>query len=373
MSAPQHTASVLMGSCTAGYQAQLLLAGLFFALFANYWATGELRSHNKWGRIALYVSLFLNVVYTAIVFYEGYDAAVSQNRTYFYLANGNETWNVLSLLNGVIAGLTEGYLAARAGALIPGRRMRYVFWGWMGCLIALVLAGSAMATANGYFYLFGAEDSDLAIPYNTAVAIWLYASAVADLSISATCGYALRSRIAGFNETTDSLLRRLIFIAFRTASYTTIISIAGAIMLSIYSDDDLLGYVSIGMWLPMPGLYGLSLFTFSTSSRRAIDSRLGPSSDPTTAPPRGGGVYVRRSVHAYDSKGIHMRRLAPPDDYSARGDAIRSAAPPLQISVQQQSVTEVDEPDLELGKGSSSGEEREWDKREWKGEREWDV
>ncbi|GAA6046655.1 hypothetical protein JCM3770_003099 [Rhodotorula araucariae] len=379
MSAPQHTATIVMGSCSAGYQAQLLLAGLFFALFATYWSSGELQAHNKWSRIALCVSLFLNAVYTGVVFYEGLDAAISQNRTFFYIANGNTTWNTLSLLNGLIAGLTEGYLATRAGVLIPSRKMRYAFWLWMACLIALVLAGSAMASATGYLYLFGRADSDLAIGYNTAAALWLYASAAADLSISAACGYALRSRIAGFNKTTDSLLRRLTFIALRTAAYTTIVSFAGAIMLSIYSDDDLLGYVSTSMWLPMPGLYGLSLFTFSASSRRAIDSRLGPSSVPTAHVPAGGGVYIRRSVHAFDSNGVPLSRLpvSPSSDRSERGNGVRRAVP-LQIIVQTHSVVEYDEPDLEACMAGSAREKttgpvEEWEKpHEWRGKRSWE-
>lgn len=100
-------------------------------------------------------------------------------------------------------------------------------------------------------YLWGAEPSSLAVEYADASSLWLLSSAIADLSISVCCGWALYSRIAGFNETTDSLLRRLIWISVRTASYTTILSLAGAATNLAWGDDSLLSYVAIALWLPM--------------------------------------------------------------------------------------------------------------------------
>jgi len=44
---------------------------------------------------------------------------VSQNRTYDYLSNGNETWSSLSMLNGAVTALTEAFLAAKAGMVRP--------------------------------------------------------------------------------------------------------------------------------------------------------------------------------------------------------------------------------------------------------------
>lgn len=122
--------------------------------------------------------------------------------------------------------------------------------------------------------------------------------------------------------------------------------------------------------LSQPALYGLSLFTFSFGARRAIDTRLGGSSDPTA--PRGGGVYVRKSVHAYDSKGVSVRRLGPPSSTEEHELSVAPrTTPSVRIFVEQQSlsVTEYDEPDLEAGKSSAGPEWRS----EWRGEKSWEA
>ncbi|GAA5921187.1 hypothetical protein JCM3775_004131 [Rhodotorula graminis] len=380
LAAPQSTATILMGPTTAGYSVQMLLFGAVISLYLQAWRTGEFRAQSRPARLAMYLSLGLNAVYTGIVFYENYDASVSQNRTYNYLSNGNATWNSLSMLNGVIAALTEAFLACKAGKFIPSRKLRWVFFIWMGCVIGLVLAGSAMATANGYLYYLAAADSDepaLVLTYNTSLAIFLYASAFADLSISATIAWALHSRIAGFNETTDSLLRRLIWLSIRSASYTTALSIAAAVTMSVWGENNLLSFITIALWMPMPALYGLSLFSFSFGARRAIDSRLGGPTNATPPQPPGGGIYVRRSVHAFDSKGVSIRRHGLLDDDELSRS--RRAPPPMRIKVEQQSVVQYEEPDLELGEGVGEGEssrrlEGSAPSEDWRREcKSWDI
>lgn len=48
--------------------------------------------------------------------------------------------------------------------------------------------------------------------------IWLWASAAVDLLISIALSHTLHSRIAHFNEVTDSLLKRLIVTSLQTAA-----------------------------------------------------------------------------------------------------------------------------------------------------------
>lgn len=108
----------------------------------------------------------------------------------------------------------------------------------MGCLIGLVIIGGAVTTADGVFYYEGSDGTDLAIPYNTGQSLYFWGSTVADISISIACAWSLRSRIAGFNARTDSLLRHLIVVAFRTAAYTAILSVVSAILSSMFKDDD---------------------------------------------------------------------------------------------------------------------------------------
>lgn len=45
--------------------------------------------------------------------------AVSQDRSFYYLSSGNIAWNALSVLNGLIAALSKGFLAIKAGFVRP--------------------------------------------------------------------------------------------------------------------------------------------------------------------------------------------------------------------------------------------------------------
>lgn len=130
---------------------------------------------------------------------------------------------------------------------------------------------------------------------------------------------------------------------------------------------------SLTLLLVQPALYGLSLFSFSFGARRAIDSRIGGPTD--ASPPQGDGVYVRRSVHAFDSKGVSVGRHGVSDEHELSRS--RRALPPMRIKVQQQSVVEYEEPDLELGEGegeSSRGLERSAPGEDWRREcKSWDI
>ncbi|BGP27118.1 hypothetical protein Rt10032_c12g4855 [Rhodotorula toruloides] len=266
-SAPQSFADIVI--------VQLILCGVFLTLFVLYALLGERKKHSRDGQAALSASCVLNVVVTAFVFYESYLTAVLQDRSSFVLENGDLTWNVLPMLIGIITTITEGFLSARAGQLIASRLIRFLFWAWLGVLIALMLVGSAVTCADEVFYYDGATADDLVIKYSTGNSIYFWASCVADISISIACAWSLRARIAGFNPATESLLRHLISIAFRTAAYTAHFSLVSAILATVYNDNTLNSYVVYCFWMFMPAAYGLSLFTFATSSKRALEQRLG--------------------------------------------------------------------------------------------------
>lgn len=63
------------GPSQIAYQAQAIIFAFFVSQFYNYCKSGEMASHNKAGRVALWVSLVLNFVYTALCVYENYIAA----------------------------------------------------------------------------------------------------------------------------------------------------------------------------------------------------------------------------------------------------------------------------------------------------------
>ncbi|BGP02906.1 hypothetical protein RTBOTA2_005820 [Rhodotorula toruloides] len=351
--APQGLADILLGPSQVGYQVQFFGFGVFCTLFAVYAATGELRRHQRIGQLVLIASLFLNFVYTAFAWYESYVTAISQDRRSFTLQNGDAAWNALPMLIAAITALTEGYLAARAGLLILSRLVRILFFVWMACLIALVIVGGAITTADGVFYHNGAEPGDLAISYSAGTAMYFWGSAVADVSISIACACSLRSRIAGFNSRTDSLLRHLIMIAFRTASYTAIVSLVSAVLSTVYNDSNARSFIVYSFWMFMPAAYGLSLFTFSVSSKRAIDQRLGSSASPGYVPAQG-------------PKRHQPANSAPPETpiplNNMRGAQLQPGGQiPLQIRVQHEEVVSVDEGEDFRDSKSGTGRPRDWE------------
>ncbi|GAA5984556.1 hypothetical protein JCM10908_003397 [Rhodotorula pacifica] len=335
-SAPQSDASWAMGPAQAGYLVQILLYGVFLALFLDCYMSGELSRTGPLGRTALTLSLLLNTAYTGVCFYEAYISSVSQDRTWYFLSNADLPFNALPLLAGLSAVVTETALSYRAGKLLPYAWARLAFAVWMTLLIMTVLTGSILGCFVGVVYLHGGTTP---VHWTASVAIWLWSSAVADVSISLACAYSLKSRIIGFNRETDSLLRTLIFVVLRTAAYTAIISVAGAVVESIYKDHQLQSFVGDALWLPTPALYGIALFTFSVSSRRLIDSRLGVVD--LHPPP----IVERKPIPAPPAAASHrsirypiLARLSP-----ARSSDISTQRTPLIVTVHQHREIRVEE------------------------------
>ncbi|BGP54320.1 hypothetical protein JCM8202_000752 [Rhodotorula sphaerocarpa] len=271
--APQDVATYANGPAQAGYSAQILLLGVFSTLFGSYAASGELRRHRALGRFTLWLSLALNWVYTGLCFWESWIAAVSQNRTVHRLASGDIAWQFLPLLAGIIGVVTQAFLTSHALLLLPHRSLRLPFCAWMGALIAAQLTGATAACVNGVLYVKGRPEVS-GLSYNRSLSLWLWASAAADLSISAVCCYSIRKRLVGFARETDPLIVKLVVIAFRTAAYTSLMSVIGAVLASTFSADfDLRSFTGFAFWLCQPGLYGIALFTFSRSNRRVVDNR----------------------------------------------------------------------------------------------------
>ncbi|GAA5836893.1 hypothetical protein JCM9279_007692 [Rhodotorula babjevae] len=356
MSASQNAATLIMGPNQAGYLVQILLFGVFLQMLVSYALSGELGLHTRWAKVALLSSLVLNTVYSAICFQQAYVAGVSQDRTFDTLSNG-DVWNLLPLLNGIISVVSEVFLAARAGALIQNRRVRLAFWAWIGALVVLVLVGSSFTCADGFLYTAGAEESDLIISYNGAQAMWMLSSAVADLSISLACAWSLRARIRGFNPETDTLLRHLSWIFLRTAAYTTILSLITAIILVTYGEYDLLSYLNNAFWTPGAALSALSLFTFSTATRRAVTNRLGSSGEMP------GNVYINRA--GISAAGGKVRSSIGPGIALQHLSGANAQPPvPLQITVQHQRSVHYEGPEDE-DFSTKAGSKREKDARDF--------
>ncbi|GAA6047547.1 hypothetical protein JCM3770_005801 [Rhodotorula araucariae] len=275
-SVEQWLATALLGPALAGYQAALLLFGMYLQSMLRYIVSGEIKQHPRLAQGTLYLMLLLNLLYIGITFEETYSSGVSNDRSFDYVIIGSLQWQFLPWLNGIIGAVAETFLTLRAASFFTNRIAKLAFYMWMGMLVTLVVFGSTTTFAVGVLLYKSGNNSDLPIRWNTAVAIWLWASTVADVSITAALTYNLRKRIAGFNRGTDALLRNLIWLGLRSASYTALLSLVGAVVATIWGDSDYhTTEIQIAFWFPIAPLYGLSLLSTTSSGRRMINARVG--------------------------------------------------------------------------------------------------
>ncbi|GAA6040971.1 hypothetical protein JCM8097_000517 [Rhodosporidiobolus ruineniae] len=277
LQAPGWLTPKLIGPYIAGYLAALYLAGAFTHQCVNYWLNGDLRTLPRRQSKHVLVALFcLNVVYSAFIFEEAYGLAVRQNRTIAAIIAGTYQWNILPLIGGWTGALTEASLTMRAAGFMTNRIAKIAFYTWMSLLILNICGWATLTSANGFILnVRGGTYNIPGINFNQAVACWMSCAAAADLSISLALAWSLRTRIAGFNRKSDSLLKQLIWVALRTALYTTVITIAGAVVSARFTDSELeTTDLNLAFWLPLPPLYGMSFFSTLSSTRRAFATTL---------------------------------------------------------------------------------------------------
>lgn len=200
--------------------------------------------------------------------------SVSQQRAVHDFFHGRPIRISLAVVGGSIGVLTQCFLSAHAGVLIPQKRWRIVFYLWMGLLMATQVVGYVGQFVGAIRDLRRLPDRPFISQVGTTFSIWLWAGATADISISLVCASSLKSRLHGYTREADSLLHRLVIICFRTAAYTSLMAIVAAILATIYHARFTLHlYITFAFWLGLPALYGIALFTFSTSSREVIKGR----------------------------------------------------------------------------------------------------
>ncbi|BGP44337.1 hypothetical protein JCM10450v2_000148 [Rhodotorula kratochvilovae] len=367
-SVPQWLATALIGPAMAGYQAALILFGMYLQSMLRYMVSGEIKQHNRLAQGTLYLMLLLNLLYIGLTFQETYSSGVSNNRSFDYVITGSLQWQFLPWLNGIIGAVAETFLTVRAASFFTNRTAKILFYVWMGSLVTLVVFGSTTTFAVGIVLYNSDDDIKLPIPWNTAVAIWLWASTVADVSITAALTYNLRKRIAGFNRGTDALLRNLIWLGLRSASYTALLSLVGAIVATIWGDS---AYrtteVQIAFWFPIAPLYGLSLLSTTSSGRRMINARVGSVSlgGPLGGTPGAGARAQLSGAFAPATSSFGPRGSSGgfgPGELGAasgtggarRAGARSSVGAPLQITVRRE-VHEEEEFDDELDGSVGTG------------------
>ncbi|GAA5854144.1 hypothetical protein JCM9279_002849 [Rhodotorula babjevae] len=280
LTAPPNLVNQLIGPLATGYLVEVLLYGSFCTVFLNYCISGDFaRLPGRANRVTLAVLFGLVTVTTALTADALWKLAVEQTRTIDEIIAGPTESCLLTLFGGLTGSLTQVALARRAGAFIDSLKIRAAFYAFIAALVAASLFGSVAATVIGFIWAVQEPDFVNTLNWSTSIAIWLWSSAVADCAICFALAWALRRRVAGFNERTDGLLKRLAWLSVRSASYTAVVAVGGAIAGSLYRDTVIeWSNLSVAFWAPMPPLYGFAFFSTTSASRRAIEDAFAPTS-----------------------------------------------------------------------------------------------
>ncbi|BGP22354.1 proteophosphoglycan ppg4 [Rhodotorula toruloides] len=291
MIARQDVSTAILGPYMAGLAVQLFLDGVYVALFLNY--AHELNKHGKRGKWASWVVFISVLACVGLSIEEVFDTGVSQARDSASMYMGTPACNAEPLLAGLTGAVCQSFLMSRTGALIEKSWIRFAFYALVSSLVLLAFAGSVLFSVIGFLIVYGAsvpmqiftaEAVDLLL--SLSLSLWLWGSSFADLIISAALAYTLTHRasgIAGFNSTTDSLVKRLVRVSLQTAAYTSIISLVGASLATHYQgvDDYHTEAIGFAFWLPLPALHAISLYTTLATRRNITDALSGSGGTPS--------------------------------------------------------------------------------------------
>ncbi|BGP25432.1 proteophosphoglycan ppg4 [Rhodotorula toruloides] len=309
----QRETAALIAPQFVGSGLSLILYGVYIVLQYQY-AKSDLYRRLSWPvKATLVLVCFLVTAYEIVQYADTMYWAITVKRTPDDIFTGVPLDSVIPLLGAVVAAPVQILLIVRAASLLRHRWTRSVFLLVGSSLILAALTGAILTCATGIMYFNDTIDNILPFTYNDAVSLWLWSAATCDVCISLCLACTLHRRIQGFNANTDSLLRKLIKSALRTAAYTAILAVGGAAVASATPDTDYTStFAHFAFWFPLPPCYALSLFT-TLSARRTIDAQLAPPSESPAsprrkvAPPATASVKQQRATIDYNG----LRALGP--------------------------------------------------------------
>lgn len=183
---------------------------------------------------------------------------------------------IAPLVTGLVGAICTSILTSRASSLFNSDWARWLYRGVIGFLILASVWACTLVTAIGFMYLNHTEEDALPLTFNIGVACWLWCAAAIDVSISAGLYWNLRSRASRTSNTaTRSILSTLVRTAVFTASYTSIVSIGGALVSVMFHESALFTTdVQYAFHLPLSSLYALSLLVTLFSRQRYVEPDL---------------------------------------------------------------------------------------------------
>ncbi|GAA5914350.1 hypothetical protein JCM6882_008169 [Rhodosporidiobolus microsporus] len=230
--------------------------------------------------------------------------------------SGTMAQAVEPLISGATAFTVQTVLVLRVAKVVTKRYYRWLFMGVMfaGAMLSFIVSCLFCAYSVSYrLNTFEKVTADIGLDWNTLFEMWLFSGAAVDIIITIVYIFALRKRLGGGTETTDSVLRLIVICAVRCAAYTSIVAIAGAILAPIFPSDT--SFITYAFWEPLATLYALSLFT----TLGVADSITAKLSDPALQRVSGlgtksggssnGGVLPRVQVEQVGGAGAGMGEL----------------------------------------------------------------
>ncbi|GAA5823319.1 hypothetical protein JCM5353_008230 [Sporobolomyces roseus] len=264
----------LLGPQTAGWQVGFVLYGVYLSLHYGYITSKAYSRLATQVKGVIWIVFTLLLVYEILAFADSFRWMVTLDRTQEDIILGTWVDFITSFVAGSVAVVVQVFLTVRASVLIRQRWMQWGFLIVMGIAILASFTGAILTTATSFMY-HNYTIEKVSITFNQSVGIWLWCAAFVDITISVSLFITLKQRIGGFNEGTDSLLRKLIVISLQTAAYTSILAVAGAIVSLVFKDSNpAFALLHFAFWTPLPPCYAISLYT-TLSSRKTIDDHLG--------------------------------------------------------------------------------------------------
>ncbi|GAA5938961.1 DUF6534 domain-containing protein [Sporobolomyces koalae] len=264
----------LLGPQTAGWQVSFVIYGVYLTLHTKYLLSDAYGRLARQVKVVIWIVFLLVTLYEALAFIDNFHYMVIVHRSPEQIILGWWVDFIVSLLAGSVALVVQTFLTIRASVLIRASWMQYCFLCAMGVAILTSFTGAILTTATSFMY-YNNTIGSISIDFNQTVAIWLWASLAVDVAISVSLFVTLKQRIGGFNKTTDSLLRKLIVISLRTAAYTSVLAVAGAIVSLVFKDSNpAFALLHFAFWTPLPPCYAVSLYT-TLGARKKIDLYLG--------------------------------------------------------------------------------------------------
>ncbi|KAI5479838.1 hypothetical protein MNV49_002650 [Pseudohyphozyma bogoriensis] len=273
--APQRVAIGLLGPQVIAYDLQFTLMGLSIAaIYHYYWRHGHLVKDTLGIKILAGSVIFLNFLYAITCVQATFFITTHQSRDYYGLLS--ETWPqcLQPLLDGMVGFLVQGWFARRTAKLFKRKLWTWLYLVVIGFVMVVCLGGAIGVTVTSFNLLEKGYYDGLNLMFAATGGLWLWGSAVVDVTNTATLCYLLQSRVQGFNERTDGVLRKLIRLAIETGSYTAFVAVLGAIFSDALDGSSWkqanINYIC---WISLPSLYTLSLFT-TLSSRDRLTTEL---------------------------------------------------------------------------------------------------